>query len=394
MARFCRQSGKTTVIAVKALWYALTHPATTTLIVTPSLRQSGILMNRVVEMLKGMESKLMRIHVAELLKSQVRFRNGSNIKALPCSYNLLKGFTASLIIVDEAAFFRDDEHIFYTVLLPMLATTNGSLIVSSTPWGRNTVFYRMNQDESYSRHVATWRDAVEAGIINPEFMEEMRRIFPPERFRREFEAQFAEDVNAYFPQDLIARCVDNQLDYLSLEAHPRGEFYVGVDFGKRADHSAVAVINCKDGVKRLIHIRRFPIETPYRSVIGYVKRLSLGYRDVHRILCDQTGVGEYIVEEMRGDGIGNVEGILLTLQRKEEILSYLKQEMLNGQLLLPYDPELIAEINVEEYELTKDGRIKFSHPEGSHDDQLWALALAAYASRGNVDKTRPLSLSF
>jgi len=45
------------------------------------------------------------------------------------------------------------------------------------------------------------------------------------------------------------------------------------------------------------------------------------------------------------------------------------------------DQDLIAQINVERFELTKTGQIQFSHPEGTHDDELWALALAVYAAR-------------
>ena len=56
---------------------------------------------------------------------------------------------AHLIVIDEAAFFHNDEAIFRNILPPMLATTGGALIVSSTPWGKNTVFYQLNQDPDY-----------------------------------------------------------------------------------------------------------------------------------------------------------------------------------------------------------------------------------------------------
>ena len=102
---------------------------------------------------------------------------------------------------------------------------------------------------------------------------------------------------------------------------------------------------------------------------------------MYRLSVDQSGVGEYIVEDMVRAGIPNVEGVTLTMPKKEEILSYLKQQMLQTKLKIPYDQELIAELNIEKYELTKDGHIRFSHPEGTHDDRLWALALATYASR-------------
>jgi hypothetical protein len=46
------------------------------------------------------------------------------------------------------------------------------------------------------------------------------------------------------------------------------------------------------------------------------------------------------------------------------------------KLHIPHDEELEAEMNVERFELTKEGRLKFSHPEATHDDKLWAVALA------------------
>ncbi|MCJ7456915.1 hypothetical protein MUP07_09265 [Candidatus Bathyarchaeota archaeon] len=51
--RMSRQAGKTTTIAVRAIWYAATHPKTLSLIVAPSLRQSMIMMDRVQSFLYG-----------------------------------------------------------------------------------------------------------------------------------------------------------------------------------------------------------------------------------------------------------------------------------------------------------------------------------------------------
>ena len=55
--------------------------------------------------------------------------------------------------------------------------------------------------------------------------------------------------------------------------------------------------------------------------------------------------------------------------------------MQTGRLTMPFDSELISEINSERYEMLKSGQIQFSHPEDQHDDRLWALALACYGIR-------------
>ncbi len=62
--------------------------------------------------------------------------------------------------------------------------------------------------------------------------------------------------------------------------------------------------------------------------------------------------------------------------------------MQTQKLAMPYDSELVAEMNAERYEMLKSGQIQFSHPEDSHDDRLWALALACYGTRlvGRVPK--------
>ena len=379
--RMSRQAGKTTTIAARAIWFAATHPRTLTLIVAPSLRQSMIMSDKIEEFLFSIPEDLRRKIVAKIQRTVIRFRNGSKIVALPNSPQRLRGYTAHQVICDEAAFFRDDELVFYNVLYPMLSTTDGTLIVSSTPWGKDSVFYRMFQSDQFSKHVVTWREPVECGLIKRDFIEEMRKIYPLERFQREYEAAFVEDAKAYFPQDLITTCIDPDLEYLDFEERAEGRFVVGVDFGKKVDHSAVAVVRVEEGRKSLVHMRQFKLEEPYASVIGYIKTICGRYNSVVKVLADQTGVGEYIVEDMVRAGIPAVEGVVLTAPKKAEILSYLKQQMQNGVVRLPYDPDLIAEINCEEFELTKDGNVKFGHPEGTHDDRLWALALAVYALR-------------
>lgn len=46
---------------------------------------------------------------------------------------------------------------------------------------------------------------------------------------------------------------------------------------------------------------------------------------------------------------------------------------------IPFDPDLYNELNLERYELGKTVKILFNHPQGTHDDRLWAIALAIYA---------------
>jgi phage FluMu gp28-like protein len=369
--------------------FALRNPHTLTLIVTPGLRQSMIVMDRIQDQIGRIEETRRKRHFKLLQRTVITCRNGSRLVALPCSPNTLRGYAASEVLIDEAAFIRDDQTIFYNVLFPMLQTTRGALIASSTPWGKDSVFYQFTQDPAFKLHKVTIGEVIKAGLATQDFVDEMERRTPRERFRREYLAEFVEDELAYFPQNLITECIDSNLapitdDWTKKVTAEPDRYFMGVDLGKKVDYSALAIIrwNTKEDYGALVGHFRFPLETPYASVIGYVKVICDKLQRVEKVLVDRTGVGEYIVEEMQNVHIrSTIEGVMLTVPSKQEILGYMKQMMQTEGLNLYYDADLIAEINVERFELTKTGQIQFSHPDGTHDDQLWSLALAVYASR-------------
>jgi phage FluMu gp28-like protein len=385
--RWSRQSGKTTTIALRAIWYAVTHKKTLTLIVAPSLRQSMIMSDRISDFLGCLPKKYFHLFIKKLQRTTVTFTNGSRIIALPNSPQLLRGYTANQVICDEAAFFREDDLVFYNVLYPMLATTDGTLIASSTPWSKDSVFYRMCQSSEFSKHTITCDDAVKSGLVKQSFIDEMQAQLPAERFQREFLSQFVEDVDAWLTQSLIVGCIDSNLEPFDFQDVPKGMFYVGVDFGKEQDFSVVLAVEKTGNSLRVVHVHRFPLKTEYASVIGYVKSLQDRWQTVHTVYADVTGVGNYIVEDMVRSGIQNVNGVTFTVQSKEEMATILREKMRSGEVKIPYVPsrsvedvDLTAELNVEKYELTKTGHLRFSHPEGSHDDVFWSTALAVYGA--------------
>ena len=147
-----RQSGKTTILAVRMIWYAAEHPGTTSLIVAPGMRQSMIVMDRIHSYLMKIPQPLRREILAKMQRTVIWFKNGAQIVALPNAPDQLRGYSASNVTCDESRFFREDELVFYSVLFPMLQTTQGTLIASSTPWGKDSVFYKFTQDPTFSKH--------------------------------------------------------------------------------------------------------------------------------------------------------------------------------------------------------------------------------------------------
>ena len=94
-----------------------------------------------------------------------------------------------------------------------------------------------------------------------------------------------------------------------------------------------------------------------------------------------------IIADMVNAGIDNAEGVTFSVPRKSEMASLMKQRMSNRQFFYPllnwerpYRGDVCTELNVERYDLRKDGNIGFSHPGGTHDDVFWSVALAIYGT--------------
>ncbi len=398
VARWARQTGKTTAISALSLHTALIEGSKRVVILAHSWRQSKRMLSRIE---RSIPKNLRVVLVGRLHRTRLEFTNGSSIEALPNNPETVRGETCDLIILDEAGFVRYDKELYDSIIYA-LATTNGRFIAVSTPGSRDSLFYEMcTNNELYSefsRHQVRYTDAVEPnGPLKQGIVESLRVQMKadPWRWQREMEAEFAEDEEAFFPLSLITKCISYELKtydesiILTGEIPPAGNYYNGCDLGKKLDHSVVAVIDKRDGVVSLLHMKQFKPGTDYSHVMGYLNRLGQRLQTVKRTVIDQTGVGEFFVEEARKEGVKNPEGKILTIPEKENMMFYLRQLMEEGRLRIPYDPELINEINGERFQLTKTGQTQFSHPAGTHDDRLWALALAVYAARFETPTYHP-----
>ena len=413
-----RQTGKTFNGMAKLLWLAFRYPGSTLLVTAPKLGQVKRIAFKALHdhmyRLKRHDPGFFRRVCGErgLLKTIIRLKNGSQILAESPVPETIRGHSAKAVYLMETNFIRCDEDL-YTAVLFTLNTTDGYLIAESTPWNTDSVFHRMFTHEDFSRfsrHRVPYTEVLPpGGPLTPgivEMIEEQLRG-DPSRWRREMLCEWTEDDDRWLPMSLITFCQDSSLGYWSSESKRRGQFYVGVDFGKKRDHSVVAIIQVKDGHYYLRHCHQFKLDTSYGAVIGYVKRLQDNWSRLVSVNCDQTGVGEYIVEDMRRAGIRNVHGVTFTEQNKEAMATILKEKMrtvecrecswtgfvenideswkrscpnddsgISSVFHIPYDQDLFNDLNTPIYTLGKTGRVQFNHASGTHDDMFWAVALS------------------
>lgn len=202
-----RQSGKSTIVALFSLYHALNNPGILVLVLSPSLRQSGELFKKIAGFYKDLGKPIPSETETALTLQLV---NDSRIVSLPGKADTIRGFSGvSLLIIDEAS--RVDDELYYAVR-PMLAVSQGRMILLSTPFGKRGFFFN---EWSRPKESQAWKKiritAYECPRIAPEFLEEERLALGDWWFRQEYLCEFSENVDAYFSYDEIQAAISSDV---------------------------------------------------------------------------------------------------------------------------------------------------------------------------------------
>jgi phage FluMu gp28-like protein len=391
--RWPRQTGKSTFIGALLLQDAYENPDLNIGLVGPGWRQTKLNLRNIANFCHHLPSGTCTIQ-----KTRLSFKNGSFIEAFPNNPDTIRGNTFHRIWWDETNFTAGDDELYDAILLT-LGTTNGKLIASSTPFNTDSLFWKMCNHKDYfdyARHHFSWQKALAPeGPLYPQMVERIRRMFgdDPARWQREMEAEWAEDEDTWLAQSLIVGCIGTtkncglDLEEFDPEAECSGDFFAGLDLAQTRDYCVLSVVERENDRLFLRHLKIFKQPTMYAQVLGYLKALQDRWGGFQKIRVDFTREGPSIISDMTTAGIDNAEGVNFSVPRKSEMASLLKQRMTNQKFYYPllnwdrpYYGDICSELNVERFDLRKDGAIGYSHPNGTHDDVFWSIALATYAT--------------
>ncbi|MCS6768289.1 MAG: terminase family protein [Candidatus Nitrosocaldus sp.] len=354
-----RQIGKTTVTALKALSHAVVHPRSTILIVSPSLRQSLHLFSYIA---RFVSTEPLDLLIESLTRTELRLVNDSRILSLPSSPNTIRGYTANLVIVDEANFI--DEELITTVLFPTLSTTGGYLWLISTPCSKEHIFYRIyesGKDWSRFRIPSTMNP-----LISRNFLESQRSILGV-YYRQEYEAEYIDEVYGIF----------NTANLLADEPISKQVNLVLVDVGGYSD--SMGVLYCHMDGERLY------VLDEYEGRGAYLEQMNSMIPRLHgstTIVIDSTGVGKGVEEYLAGRGYG-VRGIVWSRERERDAIVRLMHTIQSNNILIsPSCTRLIRQLKES---TIKNGRLTTISGE---DDLLYALMLAYADSKRKAQVIR------
>lgn len=214
-----RQTGKSTLAALLALWAIVMWPEKLVLLISPTLRQSTELFRKCMVMLDAMDRPPA---IVQRSKTEIRLANGSMVVSLPgANADTIRGYSKpDLIIEDEAAFVPD---LTFTATRPMLATNpNARHLLLTTPYGRRGHFYdrwRAN-DPDWTRFRIR---SDECPRIARSFLEGEKRVLSDRAYRQEYCCEFLEAATAVFPADVVERLVDDNRRKVELPDSMKGE---------------------------------------------------------------------------------------------------------------------------------------------------------------------------
>ena len=192
-----RQVGASFSAAALAIHTARYWPKVNAIIVSPTLKQSTEITNRARSGLKELGERLVQDST-----SMLRLANESRILSLPGTAKSVRGWTAKLLVLDEAAYISPDT---WTAARAIVAT-GGRLVVQSTPADEVGDYHDLvtDDDPTWARFVVR---SDEVPTITAEFLASERRHMGPDAYAMEYECQFGRAGASLFTAQRIASLI-------------------------------------------------------------------------------------------------------------------------------------------------------------------------------------------
>lgn len=230
---------------------------------------------------------------------------------------------------------------------------------------------KAGQDADYAYFKVTAYDAAAAGMKTKDgrpFIEEIegaKRDLPEAVFNELYLAEASEDGSNPFGLKYISAICQSTLSNEPSVCY-------GTDLGRKID--AVSIIGL-DKLGTQSHYHNFT-KAGWQQTIDTIKYLP---DKPHAI--DSTGVGDVVLSQIE-QVHHQLEGYIFTQASKQRLMEGLAVGIQGRKLLIADDGNVISgtgklrhQLEQFEFEYTRTG-IKYSAPDGEHDDDVCALALA------------------
>jgi hypothetical protein len=365
---FGRQAGKSFTAQNLILKWALEDNTSVSMWVSPVYSQAKKVFTELTNSIAG-TGLTKTINKSELT---ITFINGSVIYFRSGEReDTLRGYTLDYLIVDEAAYIKDE--VWNTVLRQTVLVRGKKVLFISTPKGKNwfySVAMRGYGDE-YNQYKTFHATSFDTPFITQEELEEAKLSLPESIYRQEILAEFIDDGGEVF-----SSLKTNSL----LTAYPpqvtNEKYYAGLDFGRQNDYTVLTILNSKGEMVDFYRERQKSWDIIISEVVAKLRKWKpVCYAEVN-------SVGDVLYENIRKQYPG-VQPFVTSNESKQNLIEDLIMGMNENKVALPtkeLNPDLYGELSVFTYEYSpRTRKVKYGAPNGFHDDCVISLALSFHA---------------
>uniref|UniRef100_A0A6M3K4R9 Putative terminase n=1 Tax=viral metagenome TaxID=1070528 RepID=A0A6M3K4R9_9ZZZZ len=308
-------SGKTTIVSVFALYYAMFNDNKTIGIVANKERTATMILRRMKRMYESLPVWL-KPGVVQYAETSVIFDNNTRIIVSATSPDALRGEQLNLLILDEFAFVpKNIADAFWSSNLPTIfASVESKVIIVSTPNGLFNLFHEVytKAERGENSFIHTRVNYYDIPGKDEEWAKQARKDLGSEqRFRQEILCTFLGSTNTVIDANVLDIIIGNWKDPILKEIEDKlfiyekpedGYIYIlGVDSGKGTGnhYSSIQVLKVVDvRVPKLQQVAVFnDNNTDIYTFSHIVNRLSLYYNRSY-IMVENNAEGSTVVNNL------------------------------------------------------------------------------------------------
>ena len=262
-----RRVGKTYIMARKAMELMLKNKDTPIVIMSLTEDQAYIFIIFAWNYLANTYPKIHKKSKATL--RMIKLPNGSKMIARPAgdTGDGARGYEGGVLIVDEAS---RQSRAFWMATKPILLTTNGSIWMCSTPFGKQgyfwerfdeaynkkdpnarfKVYYKSSEEVMMNRKITeTWTMEHRKGAER--VLEEDKKEMSNLEYGQEYLGLFMEDLMPFFPEELIKKaCIEKKRESIVADR----VYYMGCDIARMGEDEGTFEILDKMRDDKIIHV--------------------------------------------------------------------------------------------------------------------------------------------
>jgi phage terminase large subunit-like protein len=282
----------------------------------------------------------------------------------------IRGKKYHRFIVNEAGFVPNLLDIRNYIIMPTLIDYQGDEYYAGTPKGMNGFWMLYNQrGDDWAR----WQmSSYENPHIPASELDSLRDTMTERAFAQEILAQFLEDGAGVF------RFIRELATLSPADPIPGRQYVIGVDWGRTNDATVFSVLDITERVQ--VYMDRMT-DTDYASQRLRLKALSQRYNGAP-VLAESNSMGQPNIEALQMMEVP-VTGFTTTNATKAQIIQALELAFEQRAIKILDNDTQTAELMAYESEKLPSGLVRYSAPEGMHDDTVMALALAWWVTGGS-----------